>query len=250
MKITRHKKVHKYLGFFCNNYGFRQPYQILIDGTFCYAALKNKFNIKEQLPKYLDGEVKLLTTQCVIIETEKLGSDVFGALLIVKQFAVHKCGHEGKPEPASRCLESMLGSKNSSRYIIASQDRELQDLARRIPGSPILYLHQKTPTLEQPSETSVRMARLNSQAKFNLSKLEEKSLTELKVKKLGDMGTEPKKKKFKKKGGPNPLSCKKKKKKPDPLQGTEQGKSSKRRRRKRIKISKHIKEHLLAQAKS
>lgn len=39
MKIRRYKKVHKHLGFFVNNFGFRQPYQILVDGTFCYAAL-------------------------------------------------------------------------------------------------------------------------------------------------------------------------------------------------------------------
>lgn len=39
MKVKRYKKLNRYLGFFLNNYGFRQPYQILVDGTFCYAAL-------------------------------------------------------------------------------------------------------------------------------------------------------------------------------------------------------------------
>lgn len=40
MKIQRLKKVQKNLAFFVNNYKFRQPYQILIDGTFCFAALE------------------------------------------------------------------------------------------------------------------------------------------------------------------------------------------------------------------
>jgi len=35
--------------------------------------LQNKFNIREQTPKYLDGDVKLLTTQCAIQETANLG---------------------------------------------------------------------------------------------------------------------------------------------------------------------------------
>lgn len=39
MKIRRYKKVNKNINFYVNNFGFRQPYQILIDGTFCYAAL-------------------------------------------------------------------------------------------------------------------------------------------------------------------------------------------------------------------
>jgi hypothetical protein len=52
------------------------------------------------------------------------------------------------------------------RYIIATQDRELRAAARRIPGTPLLYLHQKAPTLEQPSAASLRMARINSNEKF------------------------------------------------------------------------------------
>lgn len=30
-----------------------------VDGTFCQAALQTKINIKEQLPKYLDGTIQL-----------------------------------------------------------------------------------------------------------------------------------------------------------------------------------------------
>lgn len=50
MKISRHKKAQKYMSFYVNNFGFRQPFQILIDATFCFAAVKvililNLFNI-------------------------------------------------------------------------------------------------------------------------------------------------------------------------------------------------------------
>lgn len=73
MKIKRYKKAQRTLTFFKNNFGFRPPYQILLDGTFCQAALKNKVNIAEQMPGYLGDEVKLMTSVCVIHETEKLG---------------------------------------------------------------------------------------------------------------------------------------------------------------------------------
>uniref|UniRef100_A0A8C2LG73 UTP23 small subunit processome component n=1 Tax=Cricetulus griseus TaxID=10029 RepID=A0A8C2LG73_CRIGR len=40
MKITRQKHAKKHLGFFRNHFGVREPYQILLDGTFCQAALR------------------------------------------------------------------------------------------------------------------------------------------------------------------------------------------------------------------
>ena len=59
--------------FFKNNYGFHLPYQLLIDGTFCLAALEAQVQLSEQLPKYFNCELKMLTTQCVVMEMEKLG---------------------------------------------------------------------------------------------------------------------------------------------------------------------------------
>ena len=61
------------MSFFRNNFGFRVPYQVLIDGPFCLAALEGQVRVAEQLPKYFQCELKLLTTMCVIVEMEKLG---------------------------------------------------------------------------------------------------------------------------------------------------------------------------------
>jgi len=63
-------------------------------------------------------------------------------------------------------LNKILRTLHYFRYIIATQDKELQAVARRIPGTPLLYLHQKAPTLEQPSAASSRMARINSNEKL------------------------------------------------------------------------------------
>lgn len=83
--------------------------------------LQNKFNIQNQFTKYFQSEVKLLTTPCIISEAEKLGlfsSEVNGAVQIVKQYAIHKCGHEKKPTSGNKCLKSMIGKDNGSRYMI------------------------------------------------------------------------------------------------------------------------------------
>jgi len=119
MKIEQKRKVNRLLSFFSNHFGFHEPYQILIDGTFTVAALEWQVRVHEQLSKYFSSETKLLTTCCVILELEKLGSRVRGALSIAKQFGVHKCGHEKQPIQASFCLKSMIGESNPNRYLKA-----------------------------------------------------------------------------------------------------------------------------------
>lgn len=89
----------------------------------CFIIFQNKFNIQEQLKKYFQSELKLLTTPCIISEAEKLGifsAQVNGATQIVKQYAIHRCGHEKKPISGSKCLLSMIGKDNSSRYTLMS----------------------------------------------------------------------------------------------------------------------------------
>lgn len=245
---SRYKKVRKNLEFYVNNYKFHQPFQVLIDGTFAFAALENKFNIQEQLKKYFQSQLKLLTTPCIISETEKLGSysaKVNGATQIVKQYAIHRCGHEKKPMSGSNCLLSMIGKDNSSRYIIATQDRELQDKLRQIPGVPLTYLHGKTPTLESPSDTSRKFAEV-IQKDLGMT-IWQKENVKILQKQAGIMQEKDGKlKKRKKKGGPNPLSCLKKKKKPETIlnkKGTKSGKV----RKSKIKIAPHIKEALIAE---
>ncbi|XP_011495153.1 PREDICTED: rRNA-processing protein UTP23 homolog [Ceratosolen solmsi marchali] len=247
MKIKRLKKVQKNLSFFVNNYKFRKPYQILIDGTFSFAALQNKFNIKEQLAKYFQADVKLLTTQCIIVETEKLGHKVYGAMLIVKQFPIHQCGHEKNTVTGSKCLRSMVGSNNESRYVIATQDRLLQEQLKKIPGVPIMYLHGRTPTLEAPSQKSREFAE-QIRSKVTMTDMQEERIKSLKEQfgLKSDITMQPKKKH--KKSGPNPLSCKRsQKKESNSMIHTSEHKvneSGKVRKRKRIKLPAHVKEVL------
>ncbi|KAK4045712.1 rRNA-processing protein UTP23 homolog [Daphnia magna] len=251
MKITQKRKVNRYMSFFRNNYGFRVPYQVLVDGTLCLAALEGQVRVSEQLSKYFQCELKLLTTQCVILEMEKIGPSINGALSICKQFAVHKCGHEKKPVLASKCLESMIADNNPNRYIIATQDPSLREVARAVPGTPVLYLHFRSPTLEKPSQQSTELAGATIKSSIHDQGCTMERLRQLKKQELGSQTGEEKRFKRKKAKGPNPLSCKKKKKKigtREPLQkaGTSSDQGVRPRKRKRVKIADHIRQELAA----
>ncbi|XP_068151861.1 rRNA-processing protein UTP23 homolog [Drosophila tropicalis] len=210
MKISRFKKSHKTLVYFATNFEYREPYQVLIDATFCQAALQHQIGIEEQIRKYFQCPAKLLTTQCVILEAESLGAPLTGATSIVKKFHVHKCGHEGKPVPAAECIKSMT---KDNRYIVASQDRLLQESLRKVPGRCLLYLHKATPVLEAPSKASRKWVQKRAK-NLMLGKQVEKIdfMKEQQGLKPSEVTKKVNPKKSKGPKNPNPLSCKKSKK--------------------------------------
>lgn len=117
-----------------------------------------------------------------------------------------------------------------------------------------MYLHKRTPVLEQPSEASRKFSDKKIDKTVNFGEVDVNKLKAMK-RSEGVEDADPlpvKKKKFKKKQ-PNPLSCKKKKKKKS-VDGKGKGLSGvqdkvigkKQRSRSRNKVPKHVKEHLLS----
>ncbi|XP_058126559.1 rRNA-processing protein UTP23 homolog [Anopheles ziemanni] len=252
MKVTKHKKIRKYMSFYMNNFGFREPLLILIDGSFCYAAYKIHLQIEEQLKKYFQSEMKLIVTACIITETDNLGSKFIGTTQLLKRFLVHKCGHEKRPISGSACIKAMT---KTSHYIVATQDRVLQEWIRSKPGIPLFYLHNSSvPTLAQPSEAHRNAATKLQKGRMEVRSLDQSTLTTLKEKEGIALPDGTVKKKKKKPKNPNPLSCKKPKRKTqesngnpkppaNPL-GVTDGGVVKKKSRKRIKLPKHVVEHL------
>lgn len=138
------------------------------------------------------------------------------------------------------------------RYIVATQDRELKDILRKIPGVPIVYLHGKAPTLEAPSQASREHAE-NVRKGLGMSEWEKENMKTLKEAAGLVEQPELKLKKKQKKRGPNPLSCLKKKKKKqqtDISKNTAATKSGRVKKRKNMKIAAHIKAALITEIKS
>uniref|UniRef100_A0AAF5CVV5 PIN domain-containing protein n=2 Tax=Strongyloides stercoralis TaxID=6248 RepID=A0AAF5CVV5_STRER len=207
MKTKRLKRANKILTHFRYNFNLIPPYKILVDGTFALNALKDKINIMEQMPKYLGNSCELLTTKCVIKELEKLGSPVFGALHILKNYEIFHCPHT--PE---KCVESCflyLARKSikegKQKLLFATNDSNLKEKLRNIPGILNLFIGYNTIILEDISEASLKKEE-------NISS-DLKRLQDLKKQVLGDEKKIIHRKRKPK--GPNPLSCLKKKPKLD-----------------------------------
>ncbi|KAH0513687.1 rRNA-processing protein UTP23-like protein [Microtus ochrogaster] len=199
MKITRQKHAKKHLGFFRNNFGVREPYQILLDGTFCQAALRGRIQLRDQLPRYLMGETQLCTTRCVLKELETLGKELYGAKLIAQKCQVRNCRHVKSAVSGSECLLSIVEEGNPHHYFVATQD---QDLSKAVESGQLVSVHEKQSIKQLKEEQGLVKSR------------------------------EPRRKMKKKVGGPNPLSCLKKKKK---AQDPKSPASEKKKKRKRIR---------------
>jgi len=63
MKIKRRKVAKRILRTYTANFGFSEPFSVLVDGTFAKIALDNKVKIDEQIKNYFAADVTLHTTQ-------------------------------------------------------------------------------------------------------------------------------------------------------------------------------------------
>ncbi|NXN02944.1 UTP23 protein, partial [Sylvia borin] len=243
MGVTRQKHAKKIMGFYKNNFQFREPFQVLLDGTFCQAALRNKIQIREQLPGYLDGATQLCTTRCVIKELESLGKALYGAKLIAQRFQVRNCSHHKNPVSGSTCLLSMIEDGNPHHFFklsflkahgkcssISFEDQDLSNKVKRKPGIPLLFIIQNTMVLDKPSPKSLGFVQ-KLQTNQLVPEYQKQSIVELKEKEGLVKQEGEKRRKRKRAGGPNPLSCLKKKKKK--TQEGQEASTEKKKRRKR-----------------
>ncbi|XP_057885269.1 rRNA-processing protein UTP23 homolog [Ammospiza nelsoni] len=235
MGVTRQKHAKKIMGFYKHNFQFREPFQVLLDGTFCQAALRNKIQIREQLPGYLGGATQLCTTRCVIKELESLGKALYGAKLIAQRFQVRSCSHHKNPVSGSACLLSMIEDGNPHHFFIATQDQELSKKVKRKPGIPLLFIIQNTMVLDKPSPKSLAFVQ-KLQTNQLVPEYQKQSIVELKEKEGLVKQEGEKRRKRKRAGGPNPLSCLKKKKKKTQEGQEPSAEKKKRRKRKRNRV--------------
>ena len=74
MKVRKLKYVRKCLTFYKSYFGFVPPYRLVVDGTFCKAALDSQINIRDQINAYLDdSEIIIHSTPCVKKECDMFG---------------------------------------------------------------------------------------------------------------------------------------------------------------------------------
>ncbi|PIL32042.1 hypothetical protein GSI_06746 [Ganoderma sinense ZZ0214-1] len=208
MRQKRAKAYRKLMSLYSMSFGFRQPYQVLVDSHMCKEATVHKIELVKQLGSVLQGTVKPLITQCSIQELYDQEKDHKFAVELAKTFERRRCNHR-QPIPGDECLTSVVGDTNKHRYVIATQSPGLRQHLRAIPAVPIIHVNRSVTILEPVSDATLRAKALEEDKALHPTKPEAAKLTP-----TTSAATElPRKKKVPK--GPNPLSMKKKKPKPE-----------------------------------
>lgn len=200
-------------------FGFREPYQVLVDAEMCTAATSLKLDIVKQFSTILQGEVKPMITQCCIVELYKLGRGEQPAVDLAKNFERRKCNHR-EAISGNECIASVVGDSNKHRYVIASQSQSMRSSLRSVLGVPIVHLNRTVMVLEPPSDATLKAKKMR----------EEKALLPptLDAKQVSTQPAEEQKKKKKGPKAPNPLSVKKKKVRVEEPEESQAGQKRKR----------------------
>jgi U3 small nucleolar RNA-associated protein 23 len=241
MRGKRSKQYRKLIQQFSIHFGFREPYQVVVDADFVKETTNCKMDLLQYLERTMHGKVKPMITQCSIRHLYKEGGDrsVQAAIEVAKNVCERRrCGHhpESHPEPLStlECLSSIVdpgkAGINKHKYCVATQEQEVRSAMRRIPGVPLIYVSRSVMILEPMSEATRRVCEGEEKGKlrdgFVRNDRKRKRGDEKEDEKSGSEGESEdeagapqdgeKKKKKKKTYGPkqpNPLAVQKKKKK-------------------------------------
>ena len=127
MRQKRAKTYRKLLHKYSLHFGFREPYQVLLDDSFVCSLCKQKItdpygrvgdvvqasatSATTSCNKIKQPKVKLMITQCAMValydkaKEDQLGKD---AVLMAKEFERRKCNHREAIDP-HECIMSVLG---------------------------------------------------------------------------------------------------------------------------------------------
>ncbi|KAK4629500.1 rRNA-processing protein utp23 [Fulvia fulva] len=235
MKGKRSKQYRKLMHQYQLTFSLREPYQVLFDAAIIKDAARFKMKLGQMLENTLHGEIKPMISQCCIrhLYNEPQSPDKDAWIETAKQAERRRCGHHEleKPLSALECIMSCVDPKdsgnNKNKYVVATQELEIRQKLRAIPGVPLVYINRSVMILEPMASTSEKVKEVEEKAKIRaglktrrgatLAGAGEKRKRDDEGGEDGDQaegGAEPAKKKPKAKGpkGPNPLAVKKAKK--------------------------------------
>lgn len=219
MKKNLKKSYKCFKSIFEIGFGFHQPYQVLVDTSFCLAVIDQKIEFFVSLSKVIQGEVKVLVPKCVIRKLQSCGAN--HSLQFAQNMEIIQCNHTLDDQIMEDCITKKVQNDNPFHYIVASNNGRLRVSLRLIPGVPIIYCTQKRLLLENPSNSSMEMVNQRQRQKFSALILPSEPHPIKKTRRIRN---------------PNPLSVKKKKTVLEPVTAK---KNEKKRRRRCIKDKLH-----------
>ena len=167
--------------------------------------------VKEMIEKIVQGDVILMSTNCVRKELKFLGVTCNRALSFANRSCdTANCHDRPTIAPPPKCISTIIGPANPGRFLVCTLDEGLLNLVEAVPGVPCLTISYAKMSLRSPSPASLAsVAARNAGLRAPVTPEERKLLVSAKE----QNGIKKKKKKIK---GPNPLSVKKAVK-PQPL---------------------------------
>ncbi|KAF1932120.1 uncharacterized protein M421DRAFT_416847 [Didymella exigua CBS 183.55] len=228
MKLKRAKAYKKLLHQYELNFGFREPYQVLLDSAILQDAYKFKIDVVGRLEKVLGAKVKPMITQCDMRHLYEATPKNETLILQAKTYERRRCGHHELDEPLTtlECLSSVVDPKGSGtnrhRYVVASNDKEVRVKMRRIPGVPLIYISKSVVLMEPMTSATEQFREREEKSKFkqglkgarNPDAGEKRKREDERDGNNESVATDaqaPKKRRQKGPKQPNPLSMKKKK---------------------------------------
>ncbi|XP_067626090.1 rRNA-processing protein FCF1 homolog [Eurosta solidaginis] len=136
--------------FFQYNTQLGPPYHIILDTNFINFSIKNKVDIIQGMMDCLYAKCIPYISDCVRAELEKLGNRYKMALRIISdpRFERLPCLHKGTY--ADDCVVERV--RQHKCYIVATNDKDLKNRVRKIPGVPIMYVAAHKYAIERMPE--------------------------------------------------------------------------------------------------
>ena len=238
MKAKRAKQYRKLMHQYHLHFGFREPYQVLLDAGTVKDAARFKMKLGSMLENTLHGPIKPMIRLCWIrhlydisTSTPQEQAEKDNWIAAAKGAERRRCGHHELEEPLStvECLESVVdprgSGRNKHRYVIASQDQEVRKKMRTIAGVPLVYINRSVMILEPMAMATEDVRSKEEKLKMRSGLKSRRQNAVVKRKRDDDEDSvdaeaepepqverEPKKRKIKGPRGPNPLSVMKAKK--------------------------------------
>ena len=165
--------------------------------------------IKDMIEKIIQGDVILMSTNCVRKELKFLGVTCNRALSFAnRQCDTANCHDLPIVAPPSKCISTIIGAANPGRFLVCTLDEGLLNMVEAVPGVPCLTISYAKMSMRSPSAASLTaVSARNAGLRAPVTAEERKLLVSAKE----QNGIKKKKKKIK---GPNPLSVKKASKAP------------------------------------
>ncbi|EPS37297.1 hypothetical protein H072_9078 [Dactylellina haptotyla CBS 200.50] len=157
MRGKRSKAYRKLMTVYAQSFGFREPYQVLVDPSIIEDASKFKMDLTAGLERTLQGKVKPMITQCCI--RQLYATDNQPLITLAKTFERRRCNHSITAPALSplECLHSIVIPSeeapipNKHRYVVATDDQKIREKFREYPGVPGIHIMRSVMVLDQIS---------------------------------------------------------------------------------------------------